>query len=320
MEPGNRPLIVDEIQKAPDLFDAIKARVDERRIPGKYLVSGSTEFSQKTGIRESLTGRIGLFRLYPLTLAETEETPFSNPWVKGPLPRKKYLSPSVLWRRVLQGGMPGICFLRSAEERQAAFDGWLETTCYRDLQQVKGRTLSGDLAMTVLSTLSKLQEPTLSEISGALRCDARKIKGHLDALEGLFVVVSLSPHGLGVGKTHYYFCDSGLCHHLGGDDRMSLKTWLLNECLAQCEYSGAKARVFHYRSSRKSVVDLVVEQSGNVTACILTDEEAPGTYLFRTAEAFLKKAPKSKVLVLAPVTDIYKETGNISVVPYAGMG
>lgn len=320
MEAEDRPLIIDEIQKAPDLFDAIKARVDEKRIPGKYLVSGSTEFSQKTGIRESLTGRIGLFRLYPLTLAETEEAPFSDPWIAGPSQGKEYHSPAALWRRVFQGGMPGICFLRSAEERQAAFDAWLETTCYRDLQQIKGRVLSGDLAMDILSMLPKLQEPTIAEISSSLRRDARKIKSHLDALASLFVVIPLSPHGLGVGKTHYYFCDSGLCRHLGADDMTALKTWLLNECLAQFEYGGVKARIFHYRSSRKSVVDLVVERPGHMTACILTDEEAPGTYLLRTAEAFLKKAPQAKVWMVAPVAEIYKEARNISVVPYAGMG
>lgn len=320
MEGEDRPLIIDEIQKAPDLFDAIKVRVDERRIPGKYLVTGSTEFSQKTGIRESLTGRIGLFRLYPLTLAEAGSAPFSDPWIAGPSKGKSSCSQAALWKRVSQGGMPGVCFLRSTEERQAAFDSWLETTCYRDLQQVRGRVLSGEVAMDILAALPKLEEPTIAAVAGTLRCDARKVKNHLDALASLFVVVPVRPHGLGVGKTHYYLCDSGLCRHLGADDGTAMKTWLLNECLAQCEYGGVASRVFHYRSSRKSVVDLVVEMSGKVMGCILTDEEAPGTYLFRTAEAFLRKAPNAKVLIVAPVAEVHQEARNIAVVPYMGMG
>ncbi|MBF0491607.1 MAG: AAA family ATPase [Deltaproteobacteria bacterium] len=314
-----KTLIIDEVQKAPDLFDAIKVRVDEKRRPGRFLLSGSTEFSQKTGIRESLTGRIGIFRLYPLTLAESEEKKFSNPWVSG-----HFSSPAVpfknLQRRMHQGGMPGICFLRSEEERRAAFDSWLETTCYRDIQQIRGAKISGDLAMEILSILPQLEEPTLAEISLALRVDSRKIKNHLDALESVFVLNRLNAHRLGTGKAQYYLFDSGLCYHLGGSPRLLLKTWLFNECLAQFEYSGVKVKVCHYRSSRKSSIDWVLERERQRSAYILTEEQAPGTYVFRAAEAFLKKAPQTKVFVLAPVDKPYPETKNIQVLPYGGLG
>lgn len=316
---SEKPLIIDEVQKVPDLFDAIKARVDEKRVPGRYILSGSTEFSRKTGIRESLTGRIGIFRLHPLTLAESEETRFVDPFVRGETSGSG-LSASVLWRRVHHGGMPGICFLRSEEERGAAFDAWLETSCYRDLQQIRGARLEGDLALSILSALPKLSEPSIAELAAILRRDARRIKIHLEALESLFVVVPLNPHKLGVGKTHYYLNDSGLCRHLGGNDQTALKTWLLNEALAQYEYAGVRARIEHYRSSRRSVVDFVIERPEGVSAYIVTDEEAPGTYEFRTAEAFLKKVPQAKVFLLAPVNASHRVEKNIHVVPYQAMG
>jgi predicted AAA+ superfamily ATPase len=66
---ASAPLIIDEAQKVPKIFDTIKFLVDLQRRPGKYLLLGSTEFSKKTLIRESLTGRISTVRMFPLTCA-----------------------------------------------------------------------------------------------------------------------------------------------------------------------------------------------------------------------------------------------------------
>jgi len=67
------PLIIDEAQKAPALFDAFKYQVDQNRRPGMYLLLGSTEFSGELLIKESLTGRLSRTRMYPMTMAEVFE-------------------------------------------------------------------------------------------------------------------------------------------------------------------------------------------------------------------------------------------------------
>jgi predicted AAA+ superfamily ATPase len=69
------PTIIDEVQKAPKLFDAIKLSVDRQRRPGQFYITGSSQFSSRLGIRESLTGRIGICQLFPLTLAEANQNP-----------------------------------------------------------------------------------------------------------------------------------------------------------------------------------------------------------------------------------------------------
>jgi len=65
-----RPFLIDEVQKVPKLFDAIKSEVDRNRIPGLFYLSGSQRFSHGELTQESLTGRIATIRLYPLTLLE----------------------------------------------------------------------------------------------------------------------------------------------------------------------------------------------------------------------------------------------------------
>lgn len=70
------PVLIDEDQKVLKIFDACKARIDRKRIPGQFFLTGSTQFSERIGIRESLTGRIGMTHFYPLTLSEANEQQF----------------------------------------------------------------------------------------------------------------------------------------------------------------------------------------------------------------------------------------------------
>lgn len=316
----NAPLIIDEVQKAPDLFDAIKLAVDLKRLPGRFVLSGSTEFSKKTGIRESLTGRIGLIRLYPLTLAETLEQTLRTPWLGAKPPKASPVTNSDVMRRIAVGGMPGICFLRDPEERATSWDSWLDTTCFRDLQQIKGAKLSGELALEILQELPKTAaDPTLAALAARLKQDARRVRSHIEALEALFVVCKLKPNRLGVGKDQYYLCDSGLAKHLGADEMTQYKTWILSECLSQHESVGLRPKLTYYRSSNKSVVNLIVEDKNHVRAYIFSDDEAPHAYTLRTAEAFLKKCPTAHAVILAPSTTVLPVTKRLSIVPWNAM-
>ena len=116
LEKLNTPVVLDEVQKAPPIFDAIKLKVDRRRIPGAFYITGSTSFSSKIGIRESLTGRIGLIELFPMSLAELHDMPFraikqlSEPLTSTEL--KPRFDVTTLSKAAMIGGMPVPAFLR----------------------------------------------------------------------------------------------------------------------------------------------------------------------------------------------------------------
>jgi len=254
-------LIIDEIQKVPDLFDAIKLNVDENRRPGMYVISGSTEFSRLTGIRESLTGRIGLVHLYPLTLAELHGKSFGSYFVKKN-PVTAGVSLSNFEKKIANGGMPGLCFLRSREEYNAACAMWLETTCYRDLQQVKGGSFDGALALEVLSYLAQMREPTGHAVAQKLRRDTRVIQRYLDAFEAILVVLKLAPHQAGVGKNHYVLCDCGIANYLGASRDTVLRTHALIEALATLENEGlGRPLLKYYRNQKTSFIPIVLDWS-----------------------------------------------------------
>jgi hypothetical protein len=175
----HRPLVLDEAQKVPEIFDAIKFEVDQNQTPGRFLLLGSTEFSRLSQI----------IRLYSMTLAETLGLD------RGPPATRK----DVL-HYLKNGGMPGIFAVRDTEEQDGLLQDWIDLTCLRDIQQFKTLKLDGKLAFELLKLSATLEEPTRAQMARATRMDPRRAETHLLALCGLFVPQRLNPHPSGTGK------------------------------------------------------------------------------------------------------------------------
>jgi predicted AAA+ superfamily ATPase len=194
------PVVIDEAQKAPQLFDAIKLLVDRKKRPGSYLLTGSSHFSAKLGIRESLTGRIGLIRLYPFTLSEAHQLELS-PERASPLHRLKprFKAEDAL-AQLSVGGLPVPLFTRDHEQRRQYFRLWLETAIVRDAARVYGRAYDPDATWSILrqmgAALREGELPTLKHFKQG----ARKLRRYLEALEEIFVLRKLPRHEAGTGS------------------------------------------------------------------------------------------------------------------------
>ncbi len=294
---AHRLLILDEAQKVPVIFDAIKFEVDQKRVPGRFLLLGSTEFSKLTQIRESLTGRMGRVRLFPLTLAETVGLD------KASAPdRRDLLS------YLKNGGMPGIFAVRDNEEQDALFQDWVDLTCLRDIQQFKGLKLDGELSFELLKLSATLEEPTRAQMARATQVDPRRVETHLKALCALFVLQRLNPHPSGTGKPIYLPLDCGVARYLGASRIRQLHVWLVVEKMAANAYSKEKRKsFFYYRSTGKRIIHLVEEGIDQPTQAfqVVANERILKT----DAElmlAFLKKNQTAKGRVLAPIPEKQK--------------
>jgi predicted AAA+ superfamily ATPase len=312
------PVVIDEVQKVPAIFDALKANVDADRRPGKFILSGSTEFSQKTGIRESLTGRIGLLRLFPMTLAETMKRPFYDGFVSGRFLPQSRVEDVERW--LTHGGMPSHCFLRSADERHASWSAWIDTVCFRDLAQFKGLKLDGDLARDIFDTLPNLERATLANIAAKLKIDARRVKRHVEALEALFLLQQIRPHPAGTGREEWQSWDTGRAHLLGASMTSRLRTLCMNECLAQHEYAGkGLPKLFYFQSAKGARADLVVEFRGATSAFILWEDASLSPYLARTVASIRRHLPDAKIYVVAPISELFREWG-ATILPWTALG
>ena len=295
------PLVIDEAQKVPALFDAIKYNVDRKREPGKYFLTGSSTFSAKIGIRESLTGRIGLHYLYPLTLAEAYQKEFSTKRAV-PLHGESCRFPQAqALEQLASGGLPVALFTRNPEERKSFFTNWLETSVIRDAARAYGDRYNPDIAWSILrqmaSALAEGEVPTLRHF----KQNSRSLRKYLQSLEDIFLLQKLSPHDTSVGHEVWLPSDTGIAAHLmngtlGEGRSLSLgRIFVLKEIRAVAEYAGRRVQPIYYKSSRGSPVDLI--WSG-VPIKISVSPKSQAAYDERALSAAMKKL-KSKTGLLA---------------------
>lgn len=298
----SRPLVIDEVQKVSKIFDAIKAEVDRKRIPGTFFLTGSQSFSSGENTRESLTGRIGGIRLFPLTLREAAVG-------------QERLTVDQFTRGMRRGGLPIPMFLRDDESRRLYWDGWLETTLLRDLPNAFGKGYDLDFARLVLSEMARqFAEGHFAEISRFTK-DSRKVTRYLRAMESIFLVNRIPCHEAGVGRDHWLLGDSGMVTHLLKDKIETphgtlalVRHTLFNEIAAHHEYRLKRADIKYYKSSRGEPIDFVVD--GLPVKIVLQSSGALGWHEKGLAGA-MKKLRSPQGLLLAPIdqSDPIKKVG-----------
>ncbi len=262
----NTPVVIDEVQKAPALFDALKLKVDKKRIPGLYYLTGSSNFSLRIGIRESLTGRLGSVHLTPMTLAELNQKPFltiknlANPTQSQQAPR---FDLSTVTKTVTSGGMPVPAFLHAEEQRHLYWSSWLDTTLHRDLpRQFPRGGYDPDLALNLINRLAAVlsggELPGLKHFAQ----NARKVRQYFSAMEDIFLLRRISCHPLGTGREVWLFFDSGLLAYLLGSTAgeanfLSLvRHFLWNEWLNHTH--GLPFEKLYFKSTKGQPVDAVL--------------------------------------------------------------
>jgi len=313
---GALPLVIDEAQKVPKIFDAVKFVVDKDTRPGQFLLLGSTEFSKKTLIRESLTGRISIMKLYPMTCTETLQIPMSGNF---PLNEKSDITRGEFLRYMARGGMPGFCFIRDDRERQEQIKSWIDTTVNRDLALIPRAKLNPDLAMSIVTAIARLEDPSAGQIARFLKRDPRVVNTHLEALQMLFVINKVEPHRIGTGKPIFFLCDVAFAIFLGAGLERQLYTVLLQQILARNEYLlNGESKIFYYRTTKGSIVHFLIEdKSGTLTAIKLLFDEKVDLRDLEVLKALSKKATdqKIKMLALGPTKEKIK-IGSITILPW----
>lgn len=274
------PVVLDEVQRVPDLFVAIKAEVDRQRDPGRFLLTGSANVLLVPRLSESLAGRMEIVTLWPLSQGEIEgavegfvDAAFGEaPPAPGAAARGVALA-----ERVLRGGFPEAVAIGSAERRSAWFDAYLATILgrdVRDLANIEGLTeLPRLLALVAARPMALLNYAELVRGAGLAQST---LKRYFALLEAVFLVRTLRPWHANIGKRlvktpKVLLCDSGLAAHLMGiddarlaQDRMLLggllESFVAMEITKQIGWSTAAPALYHFRTHEGDEVDLVLER------------------------------------------------------------
>ncbi|MBM4395731.1 MAG: ATP-binding protein [Deltaproteobacteria bacterium] len=285
------PLIVDEVQRAPELLPYIRAAVDERRdVPGQYLLTGSRNLVLMQAVSKTLAGRVAVLRLPPLTFREEAGDPArALPWEPARPARRGggQLAGRDLWRRLVRGGYPELVAARS-RDAAAWHRGYVATYLERDLRSVRQ---VGDLAafQTFLVALAARSGRMLNatDLGRDLGLATNTIRAWISVLEATFQVMVVRPYFANVGKRlvktpKVYFTDTGILCHLSGlaaagraaADLLAagpmagpvFETAVLAEVVRTAWGRGEEPRVWFWRTSAGAEVDFVVETGGRLVA------------------------------------------------------
>lgn len=301
------PLTIDEVQKAPKLFDAIKLLVDKDRRPHRFILSGSTQLSAKLGIRESLTGRIGISTLYPLTLAEAQ-------------PEKPFFNLDDFVKHMACGGMPVPMFTRDDSQRRSWWQSWFETTIYRDCLRAFGSGYDPEFALKLIGWfVDALREGELPSFMHT-KADVRRVKNYLQAFENIFLMRRITTHDAGIGRDIWMFCDSGLVNFLlrgdlGEGATLSLaRHALLKETDCYLHLSVDENRRPYFKSSRGSPVDWVWN---GIPFKVLASTQQMG-WAERSLAGAMKALGRKTGFLVAPTRDelLPPKSGGIGILPW----
>ena len=274
--------ILDEVQRAPGIFSSLKMAVDANRTPGRFLLTGSANVLLVPALSDSLAGRLGIQRLYPLAQSELagHRPHFLDMLFGGRFPAKKRLRLGrELAARIAAGGYPA-ALARSSARRQAGwYRNYVETMVQRDVRDL-ARIASLDTLPRLLNFAAgqTARLINISDLGAPLQLSRPTIRDYVTLLEGVFLLEELPPwHSNRLSRLiktpKLHVGDTGIaCALLNRDgaalweDRALLgqmvETFVYQELRRQASWQEEEIRFHHFRDRDGFEVDLVLERPG----------------------------------------------------------
>jgi predicted AAA+ superfamily ATPase len=302
------PIILDEIQRSPGLFPAIKAEVDRERRPGRYLLTGSANVLLLPKLSESLAGRMEILTLWPLSQGEIEgvgESFIDAAFSEGPVSLwDESEGTSELIGRLLRGGYPEALGRRSEVRRQAWFSSYVTTILQRDVRDLSN--IEGLRELPHLLSLLAARVASLvnyAELSRSASMPQSTLKRYISLLQATFLVQTLPAWSGNLGKRlvrspKLLLCDTGLISGLQGlnAERLAsepnllgplLENFVAMELMKQSAWSQTQPRLFHFRTQTGQEVDIVLEDAaGRVVGIEVKAAATVGARDFKGLRAF----------------------------------
>ena len=262
LEANPRALVIDEAQRLPSLFPALRHRIDEGRGPGRFVLLGSASPALLRSVSESLAGRIAIVELTPFLSSELAGTRLGRD-------------------RWFWGGFPPVLALRKATDRTEWLGAYVSTLLERDLPAL-GVGLPARRLRQLWTMLTHVHGSLLnvSDLSRSLGVSSHTVAGDLDVLEGAFMIRRLPPYFANVQKRltkspKLYVRDTGLLHHLAGlRQTCELATWprrgssfeglVVEELVALARSRLARPEAFFWRTQAGAEVDLLIVEGRRI--------------------------------------------------------
>jgi uncharacterized protein len=310
------PVILDEVQRVPELFLPLKAEVDRDRTPGRFLLTGSAQALLLPRLSDYLVGRMEVLTLWPFSRGEIDgrgelfiDRAFSGKPpldTRGDKPADKK-GAETPWVRLGRGGFPEPSLRRDAARRRAWFDSYVATTLQRDIRDLS--RIEGISSFPRLLALCAARSGALfnsAEISRSAALPLSTLRRYVSLLESGFLVRFLPAWSGNRGKRlvkapKMVVTDSALMAHLTGWNGEGeppeilrgplLESFAVMELVKQASWSRTRPHLFHFRSLAGQEVDVVLEDArGNLVGVEVKSSGSVGASDLRGLKALAEEA------------------------------
>ena len=284
---GESPVFIDEYQHAPAILDAIKAELNRDLRPGRFVLTGSTRYSSLPTAAQSLTGRLHVVTLWPLSQGEIDGTEerfaerlLADPATlvtptASPTSREEYVD------RILRGGFPLAVARPSGASRNRWFDDYLDLVVERDVAELSSIRQREKMPRLVARLGGQTaQVLNVARVAADVGIESSTAEHYVRLLEAAFVIHRLPAWGTTLrarasSKPKIHFVDSGVAGRMlrVTGSRLSaaqpqamtelghlLETFCVGEVLKQVSWMGTPAQPGHWRTHDGDEVDLVLER------------------------------------------------------------
>ena len=279
------PVLIDEVQYAPELFTYIKIHIDENHNPGDFWLTGSQVFRLMRGVQESLAGRVALLHLSPLSQREiigAPCVPFKTDFDRL-LTEQSQIQPVTtpeLFARLWWGSMPGL-ISGQTPDRNIFYSSYLSTYVERDVRDLSGSVDALKFNRFVTAVAARCSQLlNYNALAEDADIDMPTAKAWVNILETLGIIFLLYPYSNNVLKRtiktpKVYFYDTGLVCYLtrwsspevaesGAMNGALLENFTVSEIMKSYQNAGLEPYIYFYRDRDAKEIDVVLEGDGKL--------------------------------------------------------
>ncbi len=332
------PILIDEVQYAPQLFSYIKIAIDRGAAPGSFWLTGSQSFSMMDLAQESLAGRTAILHLSSLSQHEIygsgENQPFTLDLdaLKVRVERGQPAEMKAIYERIWNGSLPGY-ISGKYKDRSAFYSGYLQTYIERDVSDMAALTDKLVFRDFIRAAACRAgQMLNIHEIASDVGVSDDTAKRWLQILEKSDVIFYLHPYSNNLLKRtvktpKLYFFDTGLVAYLtqysspevlmsGASCGAILENYVVSEIRKTYHNEGRDEFLWYYRDKNNREIDLIMERDGELHPMEIKRSVNPGTELTKTFSILDKgSVPRGTGAVLCMRTELSAVDADNFIVP-----
>ena len=314
------PVLIDEVQYAPELFTYIKMHVDRTHTPGDFWLTGSQVFKLMKGVQESLAGRVAVLSLTSLSQAEIygglgEAFTVDLEALNGRKEGREDADTRAIFERIYKGSMPAIVSGVNSNS-QIFYNSYLSTYIERDVRELSDSIDSLKFLRFITAVAARCgQMLNVADIARDADINLVQAKSWLGILETLGIIFYLHPYSNNLLKRlvktpKLYFYDTGLVCYLtkwssaetlesGAMNGAVLENYVVAEIMKTYLNNGKEPYLYYYRDKDAKEIDIVLEHDGVLNPIEIKKTSNPGTELVRVFNLLDKSStPRSKGAVI----------------------